>query len=686
VPVQSISPAALLNATLVAGAVLTRLRREFSSLKGIPGLELEFSLPGKPPEGLYHAATHSPSGRSPAAIFRVDEKSRSELIVYCRENSWTTLELLKTTIGSVLKMMAVEQREEMLLDELGSNWESLEAIYEISSDVLRYTDVEQALERLVDRFISLQDGLRAALFLTRGGQLQAVAGQQPSVLEWSSLGRFENSIRGNRSILINDAPEDLDPAGLAPWSGAPRVAAAPVTSRQRVIGLLVVWREDTLFEFGAPFSRLLEAITYQASMLLESDRLSRTMRENERWAQEIEIASSIQQSLLFGKPPVNIPGLDISSCSAPSQLIDGDFHDFLAHSRQCVDVLIGDVMGKGIAAALLGAATKNQFLRAITNLAIRSQSGPPSPAAIVNRAAGRIGDQLMVLERFVTLCYARFDLERNCLEYVDCGHTGIILNRKQTGESTILRGDDLPLGVLPNLQCSLHSHAMMPGDTYLLFSDGVTETRSRAGEFFGEERLTECVRNWSSLGATILLEQIRKAVTEFSDHAPQTDDFTCIAVAVRLDTSGVPLARRNEEFRCSLDELGRMRDWIGESAGYVSAEGLDPVSLPQLELACTELFVNCVAYGASSDAGNSGGSCAESISMTALAYPTCLTVELRHKGIPFDPLAVSPPSFDGSKDGGFGTYVVLNFADEVCYSRTGDTNIISISVMLKNRP
>ena len=97
---------------------------------------------------------------------------------------------------------------------------------------------------------------------------------------------------------------------------------------------MMVWRDDRRFVFDAPFSRLLEAISYQASMLLESDRLNRTMRENERLAQEIEIASSIQQTLLMGHPPKDVPQLEIASCSAASQQIDGDFHDFLRHGRR----------------------------------------------------------------------------------------------------------------------------------------------------------------------------------------------------------------------------------------------------------------------------------------------------------------------------------------------------------------
>lgn len=606
----------------------------------------------------------------------MDEKTGSELLLYYPETSGVSFDLLGIATRSILEKLDSERREDMLLDELGSNWESLEALYEISAEVLRYGNVFEALERLIARFTSLQENLHAVLCLTRDGCLQPIAGEKTGILSWSNLGPLENPIREGRAIVLNEVALELDPAGIVPWSGAARVAAAPLTSRNGVIGFLAVWREDTRCEFGAPFSRLMEAVTYQASMLLESDRLKRTIRENERWAQEIEIASSIQQTLLFGNPPTDLPCLDIASYSAASQRIDGDFHDFLKHSDQCVDILIGDVMGKGIAAALLGAATKNQFLRAIANLAIRSHTGPPSPAAIVSRAGRRISDQLIALERFVTLCYARFDLGRNSLEYVDCGHTGIMLHRKQTGELILLRSEDLPLGVLPNFECKQHSHKMLPGDTYLLFSDGVTETKSPDGEFFGESRLIDCVQNWSSFGTKILLQQIRRSATEFSSDQAQSDDFTCIALTVQLDNSKLPVANRDQEFRCDLDELTRMREWLSEIASEVPEGGLGSVSLQQLELASTEIFANCIEHGGT---GNN-----VPIYMTAMAFTDHVTVEIRHAGIAFDPLSVPAPSFDGSRDGGFGTYIVFHCVDQAYYKRTGETNLFSISVMRRN--
>ncbi len=597
------------------------------------------------------------------------EDSGARVHLYFSGRTATERHLLETTVRTLLEKLEVEKREELLLDELGSNWESLEALYEISTDVLRFGDVRQALSRLIERLTSLQDGLAACLFINRNSRLEPLTAsyEQPAVIEWSDLGAITTPIQESRSVVINDPAARATGDGSLPWDTATSLAAAPITSqRQTVIGLLLVWRNDQRYIFDAPFSRLLEAITHQASMLLESDRLNRTMLENDRLAKEIEIASSIQQTLLLGNAP-KMASMEIASFSSASQQIDGDFLDFLQHG-DAVDVMIGDVMGKGIAAALLGAATKSQFLRALANLAIR-RGGLPSPVDIVRRSASRLGERLISLERFVTLCYARFDPVQRTVDFVDCGHTGILVHRKNSRETFFLRGDDLPLGIYLTDEWHQHTADLMPGDTFLLFSDGVTETRRPDGELFGDDRLMECLENWSSLGPDLLLEKIRQATDLFRDGGSQTDDFSCIALRIPVGDRNARLTCHQTAFPAELDQLGAFRDWLREYAA-----GLDAESLARLDAATVEAFVNCVRHGALPD-GNAP------VRAAVHGYESHLTIDLRHAGPPFDPMSVPPPSFDGSRDGGFGTFIILRSADEVVYSREGGENLISITIM-----
>jgi len=650
-----------------------RLRQAFSSLSALRNIRLEFRTGA----GNSVLLLDGPAMPDPLQ-FRLGE-SNGCVLLHENASSDTERFLLKTAVGAILDKAEVEKREELLLDELGTNWESLEALYEISTDVLRFGDVRNALSRLIERFASLQDGMHACLLLTRNGILHPLATGTPvpDDISWDDLGALGQTVQESRTFLVNGRGAGREhvavvPGKVMPWTTASSLAAAPITSRrQTVIGLLLVWRDDSLFIFDAPFSRLLEAITHQASMLLESDRLNRTMLENDRLAKEIEIASSIQQTLLLGHAPVGISWLRISSVSAASQQIDGDFVDFLKHDNS-VDVFIGDVMGKGIGAALVGAATKSQFLRAIANLAI--QGKVPSPVDIISRAASRLGERLIELERFVTLCYARFDSVRRCIDFVDCGHTGILVHRKHTGETFFLRGEDLPLGIYMVDEWHQHSAPVMPGDTFLLFSDGVTETKDPAGELFGDERLIECLESWSSLGPDILLKQICSQAEEFRSGGPQTDDFSCIAIQVSADADDNPIAIQNGEFLCETGELPAFRGWL-----EASLSGIEPESMMRLEAAACEIFVNCAVHGAAHTRENP-------ICVRSFMGEKHVRLEVRHQGPAFDPLAIPPPSFDGSRDGGFGTFIVMRSADELRYCRDGEINLISITIIRRKAP
>ncbi len=600
--------------------------------------------------------------------------SSNALLIWDQSGEGSRAMLVRSLLQAALRQLELEQREGSLLEELGASWESLEALYEISTSVLRSGNVKEALGRLVDRLATLQAGLHAGLFVEREGVFEpwAAYGSVCEPLAPEQLGAVARAIDRRQVILSNNF--DDAPDARACWRTATRLAVAPILCKQKSIGFVIVWREDYSAEFDSPFSRVLEAITYQASMILESDALNRKVRETELLAQEIEIASSIQQTLLLANAPKAVPGLEIAACSVPSQSIDGDFYEFFQHPDGTVDVLIGDVMGKGLAAALLGAATKSQFLRATANLALRSREGAPRPVDIVTRAASRLCEQLITVERFVTLCYARFAAATQELVFVDCGHTSAILDRKSDGECRFLRGCDLPLGLFATYECEEQSFGFRPGDTYLFYSDGVTENPSPDGEMFGPERLAECLQNWSSLGPALLIEQIRKEAARFKKSEKFSDDFTCIAVRVKIaPPAPEPVACRTEVFACDSEELPRFRAWLLEAAA-AGGEGLREEGMARAELACTELFTNCIYHGAAPEA--------HPIRVESRAFAGHLEIRIIHRGPAFDPLSVPPPTFDGSREGGFGTYIVLRSADQAAYERDTDgTNVITVSFL-----
>jgi len=383
---------------------------------------------------------------------------------------------------------------------------------------------------------------------------------------------------------------------------------------------------------------------------------------------EVEIGFRIQQTLLLDAPPVDVPGLQIAALTLPSQRIDGDFYTFFKHRDQTLDVIVGDVMGKGIPAALLGAATKSQLLQALGHLMAGSPHGhPPEPKEIVTSAHTEIVHQLIDLDSFVTLCYARLNINRLALDLVDCGHTGAIQWHARTGGCEVLHGDNLPLGISVGEIYQQIRVPFEPGDLLLFYSDGITEARNPAGELFGVERLEECVRCGSELDPWALVETIRAAVAAFSGSERLADDLTSVAVRA--------LARATIEIRSDLQELRRARAFVREFCREVPGSPLDPDSVGALELAVHEAATNIIkhAYHGRADRW---------IHLDGEAFPGHVSIRLHHTGDPFEPAAVPPPAFDGSRESGFGAYIISRSVDEVRYYR--DARGESCVTLVKN--
>jgi phosphoserine phosphatase RsbU/P len=383
---------------------------------------------------------------------------------------------------------------------------------------------------------------------------------------------------------------------------------------------------------------------------------------------EGEIGARIQQTLLLGRPPGNLPGGRVAALTIPSQHIDGDFYDFYYHRAACLDVVVGDVMGKGVPAALLAAAIKSHTLRALSVLLSSVAPGQlPEPEEIVAMVHSEVTGQFIGLEFFATLCYARFDLERHRITFVDCGHTKTIHYHQRMGVCDMIEGDNMPLGCSEGEVYKQATLPFAPGDLFFFYSDGVTEAKSVAGEFFGEERLLETVRANSGLSPEELIERVREAVVAFCGADRFSDDLTCVAVKIedRVGTEPVPslsaLAYAEWEVSSATTELARLRTLVREFCRDLPPP-LDIDSLHQIQLAITEAASNVMrhAYGGRLDA---------QIELTAEAYADRLVFRLYHTGEAFDPQMVKMPAFDGSRQGGFGVYIIAQCMDAVSYSR-----------------
>jgi phosphoserine phosphatase RsbU/P len=268
-------------------------------------------------------------------------------------------------------------------------------------------------------------------------------------------------------------------------------------------------------------------IELETALLASLDELAEARRR------EVEVGAKIQQTLLLGRPPGDLLGVQVAALTIPSQQIDGDFYDFYKHNDSCLDVVVGDVMGKGVPAALLGAAIKSHFLRALNQLIASVDRGQlPQPEEIVTLVHSDITRQFIGLESFATLCYARFDLENRQVAVVDCGHTKTVHFRHHTGTCEMLRGAHAPLGVSEQEIYTQVAFPFATGDFFVFYSDGVTEAQNEVGEFFGTNRLVELIQANSRLTPEEVVDRVRQAVIAFSHAEAFADDVTCVAVKI----------------------------------------------------------------------------------------------------------------------------------------------------------
>ena len=396
---------------------------------------------------------------------------------------------------------------------------------------------------------------------------------------------------------------------------------------------------------------------------------------------EIETASKIQQTLLMGIPPKNFSGIEIANRSIPSQKVDGDFYDFIVINSQCLDVVVGDVMGKGIASALLGAALKSYFLRVIHELEFSCvhQNLPAEPDAIVGRVQAAMIHQMEELETFVTLCYARFDLFRKQMRFVDCGHMRTIQYHRDSQTCSLLQGVNMPLGFPETEPFALITVPFVNGDFFFFYSDGLTEAMNSDGLLFGEERLVASVNTNSALSPNEIIKKVWIDIVSFSGSDAFRDDFTCVVVKIDLPDSAIlqPNAESKMSFSSDLKELSGVRRFIRSFCKTVPELLLGEDQISRIELAVTEVATNIIRHAYS---GQSGAF----VQVAARLYPEMFIIEFVDTGKGFNPTTVPLPQFDGSREGGFGIYIISQIMDDVVYSRGRDnTNHTQLKILLK---
>ena len=412
----------------------------------------------------------------------------------------------------------------------------------------------------------------------------------------------------------------------------------------------------------------LEALRTAASVL--GAAIHRKAAEDElatARAQEMTIGSQIQQTLLIGREPGDIKGASVDSMTIASKEVDGDFTDFIRHNNRHFDLIIGDVMGKGVPAALLGAATKSIFSRGINTIMCASNATSlPTPEEIVMFAQREMGKHLIGLRRFATICYARFDLEHRRVDLVDCGHTPTILYRAKTDECEQLKGDNMPLGFDDQELFKQFSISVEVGDVFLFYSDGLVEAKSPAGEFYGVEKAMEFVKENHQLSASDALRAVYTDLSNFTESDSFSDDLTLVVVKIEDPKLDKLIDKGELEITSDPSNLPRVRKFIRGTC--MRGFQFDKQIINHLELEVNESVSNIMrhAYRGRPD---------RPILIEVDIYEYYIQVSMYHWGEPFKDVQVKTPTFDGNQSHGFGLYLIRQCVDDISYINQSDGSV-----------
>ena len=304
----------------------------------------------------------------------------------------------------------------------------------------------------------------------------------------------------------------------------------PLMAKQNLLGIISLGEKRSEAPYSSTDIRLLKSVATQTALALSNAELTSAIAveigRREKLNREIEIAREVQERLFPQRLP-EIAGLDYFGFCRTALGVGGDYYDFLALPDGKLGVALGDVSGKGIAAALtmasLQASLRADAMRAGNDL-----------AGLITRVNGMLYDA-STEDRYATLFYAQYDPATHLLSYVNAGHCPPILLRRGDKNGAVERLDQAGgtvVGLLPECAYEQAEVSLSPGDLLVIYTDGFSEAMSPNLTEWGEERLIHAIAACVGLPAKDSITKIMQAADAFASGAPQSDDMTLVILRV----------------------------------------------------------------------------------------------------------------------------------------------------------
>ncbi|HKO99376.1 MAG TPA: SpoIIE family protein phosphatase [Pyrinomonadaceae bacterium] len=472
-------------------------------------------------DGSYHS--------SMGATMITDNSSVSlpEATIALASGDRTTSGLLEAIEGARTKP------EQTVVEKVTREGDLLALISKVGITLLASSTLGETLEQIVSLVFEAVPADRCLLMMRDEANEElrvAVARLRDRVGEVGEIRVSRNVMdevvmRGN-SVLTSDAQHDPRFAsGTMVLQGVRSVLAVPLGVAEKVFGIIYADSPIAEGRFTEDHLKVLTTLASVAAIRVENAKLVEARFQQERLERELQLASEIQQRFQPAAPPI-VAGYELQGISFPCYEIGGDYYDFIQRDDGRLVIALGDVSGKGTAAALLMSSL---------HAAIHAQTGSHDSIVETISAVNKYLAENIPPNRFVTLFYAELDPESGAVSFLNAGHNPpLIVHAAGTVEQ--LASGGLPLGIKADAEYREGRTTLQLGDVLVIYSDGVTEAASPNGEEFGPTRLYEVVSRNVDASAAGIRDRIESALTKFSQGTQAADDITLVICKRQTET------------------------------------------------------------------------------------------------------------------------------------------------------
>ena len=423
-------------------------------------------------------------------------------------------------MDQLAQLLEENQRLRKAVDELS-------ILNELSRVISSTMSLDAVIESVVKRSVKAMHGQQGMITLvdeSAATEMRTLVRALDSTTDHQRFHLNQNILGwmmiNKKPLISNDMLTDSKFSGVNVEGELWSLICVPLLVKNRLIGILAVFNKRDHGEFTEDDKRLLAIIASQSAQILENARLYEEEQKKMVMEKELIAAREVQMNLLPTELP-HVANFEFAAKTIPAQEIGGDFYDIIRVDDRSYEIVIADVAGKGLPAALLATFGKGvlyaQALQHTSPMQHIQQSN-----LILRRSIPK--------HSFITMLLAIVKPEEKSITFSNAGHCYPLYYRHkmQTTEVFAVRG--MALNITNTIQCEEQTITMEPDDCIILYSDGVTEAINNQQEMFGLEHLQAVITQHAHNSAESLVEKIVDEITSFAKDMPQYDDITLLVV------------------------------------------------------------------------------------------------------------------------------------------------------------